>query len=580
MIHLARSLPATLGVLVCCTGLVAQAPLVYTVDGSLTNPGTNEFTDIQSAINAIPVQSGTTNPNIASQSVTIQIKDTVTYTPPQSILIRTRGAPGIILRLESAPTNVGRVTILGSNANYNSAINVLGACYWHIRGLEVDGTVAANPSADKGGIRVGPQRVDAAGQYNTAAPLVDLLVSHHIVIEDCEAHHCSYTGIGIDSSHDCSIVNCDAHHNTDEQGAAVGDNADGIQIFYSTFWNTFGGDPRQSHGNSIIGCRSWRNSDDGFDCWRSFPVEIRSSWAWSNGTPVLSDGVPGFRGNGVGFKLGREGDGNTVVNCVAFDNDEYGFSSNGSDGVCRFYNCTAFRNRLYNFLSRYADSDQPHILVNNLSWQGGNGDHSVNGAVVEINNSWNIGYTFSAGDFEAIPAATGFTIPARLKGGFLPPDALVRPVPGTMLKGLWSHIPPTLSIDTQVAPPRAHLGAIDIPFGGPVSTAVIEGRTQVGALVDEATLDVELALYATTNSASVGKHNLYLGYSGITDPAFPTGLQIDDVAVYFEHTQAFPSGTASFFAIPLSSLNRYSLFQVVGGSPLEFSPIVQLRSDT
>ena len=53
------------------------------------------------------------------------------------------------------------------------------------------------------------------------------------------------------------------------------------------------------------GCRSWNNSDDGYDLWGTeVSVLIDSCWAFYNGYDPDND-PDTFYGNGVGFKLGR-----------------------------------------------------------------------------------------------------------------------------------------------------------------------------------------------------------------------------------------------------------------------------------
>jgi hypothetical protein len=131
------------------------------------------------------------------------------------------------------------------------------------------------------------------------------------------------------------LLNSDSHHNYDSRSSPAGGNADGIQLANLT---------ADADGNRIAGCRSWANSDDGFDLWNSETrVEFEGSWAFRNG--FVPDTLKPA-GNGSGFKLGRNDSGpmHRVVNSLAFANRSIGFDSNDAGGALDIANNTAYAN--------------------------------------------------------------------------------------------------------------------------------------------------------------------------------------------------------------------------------------------
>jgi len=117
------------------------------------------------------------------------------------------------------------------------------------------------------------------------------------VIEHVLTYECADTGIQISSGGEFTgsgtnntILNCDSHSNYDVQ--CDGENADGFAIKEGT-----------GTGNEFIGCRSWNNTDDGFDlfAWTS-TVRIENSWAFDQSATTSDSGS-----DGNGFKLGGDG---------------------------------------------------------------------------------------------------------------------------------------------------------------------------------------------------------------------------------------------------------------------------------
>ena len=116
----------------------------------------------------------------------------------------------------------------------------------------------------------------------------------HGLVENVAVHECADAGIqiGTGSGYTGSgtyntILNCDSYDNVDTQ--CDGENADG-----------FGAKEDDGVGNVFRGCRSWNNTDDGWDFYGwSAPITVENCWAISMGkTTTLSSS------DGNGFKLG------------------------------------------------------------------------------------------------------------------------------------------------------------------------------------------------------------------------------------------------------------------------------------
>lgn len=242
------------------------------------------------------------------------------------------------------------------------------------------------------------------------------LEGNYNIIENCEFHHNRDAGLQIGPSGGTEanqsplktcynqVINCDAYYNYDYP---VGGNADGfaVKLFPGT-------------GNSFKGCRSWGNSDDGWDCFQSnYPVILENCWTWDNGKKELLGDNPAFNGNGNGFKMGG-GDSpgynygkHVLKNCIAFDNKVKGFDRNNSMGLITVVNCLSFNNEGANYgFSRpgTAKADEPqNIFKNNVSiplikQDGTEGKDVFGNSPVFEKNSWNIGIKAAASDYESL----------------------------------------------------------------------------------------------------------------------------------------------------------------------------------
>ena len=248
----------------------------------------------------------------------------------------------------------GEVVIDGSGMHHTTESDFkMGRCiyvnhlanYWHFKGLTLC-------NAEDNGMKV-------EGSYN--------------IIENCIFHDNNDTGLQIGMYKDFTIEetkslpagnpkfnpgyqfccgnivkNCDSYNNYDSRtysGSDDGGDADGFAC------KLFPGPGTEFHN-----CRSWTNSDDGWDLYMVYhPVLIDNCWSYHNGYSPSGDAV----GNGNGFKLGGGGSSggaafdqsvgaHVVKNCVAFDNLHKGFDQNNAYEGMYILNCVGFGNE-YNF---------------------------------------------------------------------------------------------------------------------------------------------------------------------------------------------------------------------------------------
>jgi hypothetical protein len=257
------------------------------------------------------------------------------------------------------------------------------ASYWHIKGISIKGAM-------RNGIRI------TNGHYN--------------IIECCHTYENRNTGFQLTTyaSHN-RIINCDSFYNRDTSSS---DSYDGNADGFSPKLNV-------GTGNYFYGCRSWQNSDDGWDGYLrgadSVTTAIENCWSFSNG--YLKNGTIGT-GNGNGFKMGG-GDKTTVSgitysngdslrhymtlkNCLAFNNKSKGFDQNNNRASMTLINCTGYNNDGYNFgMGGYVRANEVMTIKNCISYP----DSSVNidtmdNVHVLVTNSWMLPF--------AEPASTDF----------------------------------------------------------------------------------------------------------------------------------------------------------------------------
>ena len=228
---------------------------------------------------------------------------------------------------------------------------------------------------------------------HTQSECVSARKGSHCIVENIAMHHNMAIGYYQTKGSDNLILNCDAYNNYDDYSEGTyGGNVDGFGIHVSKTSET---------GNRIIGCRAWRNSDDGFDLINcAAPVEISNCMAFFNGYQPSED-LTTFQsaGDGNGFKAGGWGmsasttkcpevcPSHYVHHCMAYKNKANGFYSNHHMGGNRWeYNSASENRSNYEMLNRHSNSaagayDVPgynHVLRNNVSWKYRDKGHVTN----------------------------------------------------------------------------------------------------------------------------------------------------------------------------------------------------------
>jgi hypothetical protein len=294
--------------------------------------------------------------------------------------------------------------------------------YWHIKGLEI--------------CHAGDNGIKVEGSFNS--------------IVQCVFHHNGDGGIQLGFGHQtvnpngtlCSynqIINCDSYRNFDFD--SKGGDADG-----------FACKMHNGKGNVFRGCRSWENSDDGWDLFETdWPVEITNCWTWHNGDRTLFDSIyqakmgakmSSFSGNGNGFKLGGNGSGGNSVgthiihNCVAFESNygsKKGFDQNNHKGGVIVHNCLSFNNGYNYMFEEDPNSGCVNEFKNNVSLtHTGAMEYEFSSATVQQNNSWNLaGIVANAADFKSLDAALAKA--PRQDNGDLPDNDFAKLVSGSDL---------------------------------------------------------------------------------------------------------------------------------------------------
>jgi parallel beta-helix repeat protein len=305
-------------------------------------------------------------------------------------------------------------------ANYRITAFYINGSNIHIKGIEITG-------------------VQVTITTHTQSECFEIQGSNNI-LEQLKMYDNMAIGVYILRGSNNLILNCDAYRNWDSVSeGGVGGNTDG-----------FGCHAPVGHKNNIFrGCRSWYNSDDGFDLISSGePVLIDNCWAFYNGYSInTSTNVVTSRGDGNGFKAG--GYGSTAVNqlpnpiprntiqfCLAVGNKQSGFYSNHHLNGSNWYNNSAYRNkRNYNMLNRKAANaidyltDVPgwsHIMSNNLGFGATTSELTDidKAACALTNNYFDLPLTINNSDFLSLDE-TVLTAP-RQADGSLPKNNFMR----------------------------------------------------------------------------------------------------------------------------------------------------------
>ncbi|MEY4488626.1 MAG: hypothetical protein RIQ79_1134 [Verrucomicrobiota bacterium] len=387
---------------------ISQPPtdgdLYVSPTGEDTNPGTLSlpFKTVQRAI------------EIATSGDTIYLRGG-TYPNSQTITIAKSGTALAPIKLWAYP---GETPVLDFSTQPYGAANrgirlTTDGNYWDFKGLEI--------------MRAGDNAVKVEGS--------------HIRFERCVFHHNGDTGLQIGFAHETSnpganlaafieIINCDSYMNYDSDNR--GSDADG-----------FAAKLHCGQGIVFTGCRSWNNSDDGWDLFETdAAVVIRDCWTWHNGDGALFPGSGSFQGNGNGFKLGGNGTGGSskgvhqLIKGVSFNNkyksNAQGITNNSHTDGLIVSNCLAFSNgsSAYNYFME--GGGQPMILKNCVSFPrtGSATNVSLDSTVGHQNNSWMLVVSANESDYADL-SETAAGAPRKADGSL--PDGFARLLTGSDL---------------------------------------------------------------------------------------------------------------------------------------------------
>ncbi len=255
------------------------------------------------------------------------------------------------------------------------------------------------------------------------------------------------------------IKNVDSHDNFDYEldksgnltACDFGGNADG-----------FADKQHSGAPNHYYGCRSWNNSDDGWDFFQRVTTEetvIEHCVCYGNGPAMYdmrnhprystdkawfdqfasgrnvtdADGNTVYvtlaqypnMGNGNGFKLGGGSTNHNVLvhHCLSVANSVKGFDQNSDAGAVRLYNNTAYLNNSdYSF---YNNNGCTLDIENCISFQSKNANTFVKEIVkVSKNNSWSSGFSVTKADFQSLDTTEITTV--RQADGSLSDGLLLR----------------------------------------------------------------------------------------------------------------------------------------------------------
>lgn len=262
----------------------------------------------------------------------------------------------------------------------------------------------------------------------------------YCIIENCEVYGCCDVGIQHKKGGANLIKNCDAHDNFDYKtlsgtAANYGGNADGFADKQYTTPTDLNDAP-----NTYESCRSWHNSDDGWDFYQRIGSSvINNCIAYQNGPEyfdmtnhprrlgVDSTYFKSFEGagqtvidrygnpvnitvahyvnigNGNGFKIGGGYTAHNVTlnRCLAAANVSAGFDKNNNGGNMYVYNGTSYKNKInYGF----GNANYGTLTIkNSLELDGTSSSYFDVTALVSHHNSWNIGgISCDASDFLSV----------------------------------------------------------------------------------------------------------------------------------------------------------------------------------
>ncbi|MCE7001046.1 right-handed parallel beta-helix repeat-containing protein [Saccharothrix sp. S26] len=356
------------------------AALYVATNGDDGNPGTL----------AAPLRTIQRGVDLAQPGTTIHVRGG-TYAPSTNIQLLKNGTASQPITLRNY--NGERVVIDGENMPYTPG--------------EVGSSI---PRADRGAVHVEGDHWRLIGLEIVHGPYgVFGLDTNNTVFDRLVTRDNYESGLHLQgASSNNQILNLDSYGNRDPR--KNGESADGLAIKEGS-----------GSGNVVRGARLWHNSDDGLDYWMfSSPILTENTLAWGNGFNRWN--LPGFTGDGNGFKLGGNGVAadHTVRNAMAWDNAAGGFVDNNNPGRHRVERSTAWDNPKTGFqFDRSAGSLTKNLAVANGTNVSLGSNSSGSG------NSWDLGGSWS---FASTDPAT-ITGP-RTADGSIPSSTFLRPSNG------------------------------------------------------------------------------------------------------------------------------------------------------
>ncbi len=362
------------------------------------------------------------------------------------------------------------------------------------------------------GVQVGAQKQSECFRIDGSAASCDFY--------DCVARDNAANGFYFTNRSRGSCTRCDAYNNIGSTSASVG-NTDG-----------FG-----AHGNGVVFryCRSWNNSDDGYDCISSPGANtFDHCWAYD-----MRAG-----GDSNGFKIGGFGadpatvppspvPAHTVRYCLSADNAAHGFYANHQPGKSATWtHNSAYGNSSgnYNMLERTSDmaADIPgfrEVLHQNLAYSGITIENDNNPPENVTDNSWTRpGVTVDATYFLSLDATqmTATRGPARN----LPTFTFMHLAPGSDLSGLGCFDSPAApSAPTNVAAIRNAAGQIELswtPSAGATEYYVLRATAASGPFT---AVGARIADTRFTDVAPVAGADFYQ-VAAINDTSYDAGTSI------------------------------------------------------
>jgi len=240
------------------------------------------------------------------------------------------------------------------------------ASFWHIRGFDIIGA--------------GDNGMYITGAFN--------------IVEFCSFSKNRDSGCQLSGgANNNKVINCDSFYNQDP-----------------TEGNSDGFSPKLDVGtnNYFYGCRSWQNTDDGFDGYlrpsNDVTTTLDNCWTFMNG--YRRDGTIS-PGNGNGFKMGGSDDkllkhNFILYNCLSFDNKAKGFDQNSNKGSITLINCTGYRNGGKNYSVVLALDTGKVLTVTNCLVYGPMGTLVL---AVLTTNSWMLPDSVRSTDFVSLDTA-------------------------------------------------------------------------------------------------------------------------------------------------------------------------------